>query len=673
MIFPQLGPEYYNDRHNYLQTAKNTFYAEAITINLSFWNEADVDTRFWCGDQTIYSDVYGNLPVNRRRTYYFNRVRPIVESVVGYQRRNRKTITVIPVESGNEKTADQFTKIFANIATQQNLYETISESFHGSSIVGLNFLHVWLDFRNDPVSGDIRVDNCSYNSFLVDPYFRKADLSDCNALWKRSFLTKQECISLMPDHAEEILNLTGNESGNGRDGLFHYMPESYNYGIRNLLTYDEFYYKTLRTQKNIVDINSGESYEWESSDMDKLRYFLQLHPELKLIEQDIPTVNVAISIQDRTFYDGPNPLGIDEYPFIPVMAYFTPQLPYYPWRIQGIVRSLRDPQFLYNRIKVIQLDMFESQINSGFKYKENALVNPSDVFLSGQGKGLALKREANMTDVEQIVPPGIPQSVIELSNLLAEDMTKVSGISEESMGMDVSDIAGTLAMLRQKAATLGMETLFDNLDRAQKILGKIMLKVIQRNYTPGKIQKILVNDQPTEEFYNKNFGKYDIAIEDGFNTSTQRQTEFLQLVQLRQLGINIPDSVLIEAATIQNKQHIIDQMNAEKQQVEHLQQQQLQAQLAEQQSRIKLAEARAIADRGLGVERVSRVEENKALAEERKAAAVKDEDIGLLNLIRSLKEIESVDIDNLKKLKELQSQLYTQSEVEKPTNVSPSA
>ena len=35
----------------------------------------------------------------------------------------------------------------------------------------------------------------------------------------------------------------------GRDGKFQFMPESYNYGYKNLLTYDEFYYRDYRTQK----------------------------------------------------------------------------------------------------------------------------------------------------------------------------------------------------------------------------------------------------------------------------------------------------------------------------------------------------------------------------------------------------------------------------------------
>ena len=56
-------------------------------------------------------------------------------------------------------------------------------------------------------------------------------------------------------------------------------------------------------------------------------------------------------------------------------------------------------------------------------------------------------------------------------------------------------------------------------------------------------------------------------------------------------------------------------------QAAQVQQQQMQMQNAEIQSRIKLQEARAKADEGLGYERLSRVEENKALAIEREAAA----------------------------------------------------
>ena len=130
-------------------------------------------------------------------------------------------------------------------------------------------------------------------------------------------------------------------------------------------------------------------------------------------------------------YHGPNPMGIDRYPFVPVFAYYQPQIPYFPWRIQGVIRGLRDAQYLYNRRRIIELDILESQVTSGFKYKENALVNPKDVFLQGQGRGIALKAEAQMGDVEQIMPPQIPPSMIQLSEILSQEINQISGINEE--------------------------------------------------------------------------------------------------------------------------------------------------------------------------------------------------------------------------------------------------
>ncbi len=665
MIFPAIGAAYYDDRDKPLIARMEAFYAEAITINQSFWSEADTDTRFETGDQTLWNDLYGNLNVNRRRQFNFNRIRRVVNMIGGQQRRNRRSTIVTPVENGDAHTADQFTKILLWINQQEGVYETISDSFHGGALVtGLNFLHVWMDYRSDPVSGNIKVDNCAYNSFLVDPYFRKHDLSDCNSIWKRSFLSKRQCISLMPDKAQEILGLMGSDSGTGRDGKFQFMPESYNYGLKNLLTYDEFYYRDFRTQKMLVDTQTGETMEWKGQDEDKLKEFLRQSPTVTVIEQEIPTVRLAILIQGKSFYHGPNPMGIDSYPFVPVFGYFNPQMPYYPWRIQGVVRGLRDAQYLYNRRRAIELDILESQINSGWKYKENALVNPKDVFLSGQGRGLALKDEALMTDVEQIQAPQIPPSMIQLSELLAKEVIEISGVNEELLGSADDSKAGILSMLRQGAGLTTLQILFDNLDRSQKLLGKLMIDLIQANFTPGKIKKILQGEEPSPQFYNKAFGRYDAVVEDGINTATQKQMQFAQLLHLREAGVPIPTEQLLEASTLQNKDKLIQAIKQQEQQQQQAQQAQMQSQLEVQQAQVELSKARAQADQGLGVERLSRVQENQALAEERRAAAIKDEEIGLLNLVKALKEIDTVDLEHVEKLVSLSNLIKASSSAE---------
>jgi hypothetical protein len=638
------------------------FYAEAISINQSQWSEADTDLRFYLNDQTIWTDYYGNLPANRRRQFNFNKIRRVVDMISGHQRRNRKSIIAVPIENGDQVTADQFSKVLMHITRNGNVLETVSETFQNALITGMNLLEVWMDYRTDPVSGTIRVDNCNYNDFLIDPYFRKLDLSDCKGLWRRKFLSKRECISLLPDHMDEILGLIGNDYGNGRDGKFQFQTEAYNYGLKNLLTYDTFYYRTYRTQKILIDTETGEMMEWKQKDEEKLKQFLQTYPQITVSENEIPSHNVAIVVQGKVMYDGPNPMGIDQYPFVPIVAYYHPESPYFPYRCQGVVRGIRDAQYLYNRRKVIELDILESQINSGWIYKENALVNPKDVFLSGQGRGLALKQESQMTDVQQVQAPRIDPSMIQLSEILSKEINEIAGISEELLGFDNADTkSGYHAMLKQSSGITTLQGLFDNLDYSTKLLGNLLIDLVQMNYMPGKIQQILENNQqPAPQFYNKAFGKYHAAVEEGLNTTTQRQMQFAQLLHLKEIGVPIPDEQLLEASTLQNKPQLIEAIQKNQQQQQQLQQQQAQLQMQELEARTNLANARAMADQGLGIERVSRVEENKALAQERRAQAAKDEDIALLNLIKALKEIDDIDITQIQKLLSISNVIKSQ-------------
>jgi len=645
MLFAE-GPDYYNEKHRSLLKKMERFYTDAYGINQYFWAEASIDTRYEAGDQTVYGQIYNNIPVDRRTPFSFNRIRPIVNMISGYQRRNRKSTIVVPRENGDQAVADQFTKVLMWQAQQEGTLETISHAFYGALVTGMNLLRVWIDYRSDPISGDIKIENCSYNSFLIDPYFRKPDLSDCNGLWRRVYLTPEECVSLLPNKAQEIGSLAG--VGDFKDGKFLYMPENYSLDKQRLLAFDEYYYRSYRKQTLLIDVNTNERIEWRK-DKKLLRDFLQQFPQIVVKETKVPTVRLAIVVQGHVLYNGPQPLDIDMYPFVPVFAYYNPQLQDMALRIQGVVRGLRDAQYLYNRRKNIELDILESQINSGWIYKENALLNPKDVFQSGQGRGIGLKREAQMTDIQQIQAPQVPPSMIELSRSLGEELNRISGVSEELLGSAVDDKAGILSMLRQGAGLTTLQTLFDQLDYSQKLLGRLLITTIQQNFTPGKIRNI-IEAEPDAQFYNKNFGIYDAVVEEGINTSTQRQMQFAQLLHLREVGVPVPDDSLIAAATLQDKQELINKIEAQRAAQQQQQQALSQAQMQEVIARSHLAEARAAADEGLAVERTSRVAENESLAIERRAEAQKDRMSGVLDMVKALKELEAIDLTQLQTL-----------------------
>ncbi len=644
-LFPNLSDNYYVDNdHNILKVMDHT-YAKYITINQSFWSEADIDNRFKVGDQTLWNDIYGNLPAFRRKQFNFNRIRRIINMVTGHQRQHRKSTVVQPVEGSDQDTSDQFTKLMYHVNTRAHVLSTISNAFEGALTTGMNILATWIDYRSDPVNGDIQVDNVSYNAYLIDPYFKKMDLSDCNSLWTRKYISRTQALQLLPGRDKDISGMYG--SGANRDGKFQFMPEAYNYGMQDLLIYDEFWYLDSRRQKLLVDPESGEVMEWKGSDED-LEEFQSVYRKIIVTESEISCVKLAIVLQGKVMYNGPNPLGIDSYPFVPVWGYYEPQVPYFPWRVQGMVRGLRDAQYLYNRRKIIELDILESQINSGFMYKENALVNPKDVYLQGQGRGLAIKAEASIDDVRKIEAPQIPPSTIQLSEILGREIGEISGVNEELLGAADDDKSGVLSMLRQGAGLTTLQILFDQLDTSQQLLGNLHLQMIQQNWTPGKVQRI-IDQKPSPQFYNRAFGKYDCVIEEGLNTTTQRQYQFKQLLHLRELGIPVPTDLLVNSSTLQNKGELLDGLQRQEEEEAKQAEEQRAVQMEVLKAQIEDLKARALANEGLGYERASRIEENRALAIERIAEAQKDRDTGTYNRLKAVKELTEMDLTHLEK------------------------
>ena len=150
-------------------------------------------------------------------------------------------------------------------------------------------------------------------------------------------------------------------------------------------------------------------------------------------------------------------------------------------------------------------------------------------------------------------------------------------------------------------------------------------------------------------FYNRAFGKYDAITEEGLNTSTQRQMQFAQLLNLRELGVPVPSDLLIKNSTMQNKQELIDAIGQSEQQQAKSQYEQTQVQVEVLKAQIEDLKARAMANEGLGYERASRVTENQALAVERIAAAQRDRDLGTLDRVKAAKELTDMDLGHLER------------------------
>ena len=108
-------------------------------------------------------------------------------------------------------------------------------------------------------------------------------------------------------------------------------------------------------------------------------------------------------------------------------------------------------------------------------------------------------------------------------------------------------------------------------------------------------------------------------------------------------------------------------------QAQQMQEAQMKSSIEESQARTQLAQARTMADQGLGAERFSRINENRALAQERRSEAVKDDQQALLNFAKAMKEIEGIDIMHLEKILSMQKMLRADKLIEEEEMNNPQA
>ena len=652
MLYPESSNYSASDKR--MQECIQSFYNDNTTLNQRYWREALIDSMFDAGDQTLWSGFYLQYPNMNKPMFNFNQLRRIRTTIGGRQRQHRKSSIVIPSDSfATDSTADQLTKVLLWNNRKENVLETISDAFDQALVTGLSLLHVWMDYREDMISGEIKVDAVPYDQFVIDCFFRKPDFSDCRGIWRRTFVNPMELRLLLPKFDVDLSVLRSNTSASAgaRDGKFNYMAETlYATSGKDLMSYDEYYYRTLRDATMLIDPYSGVNTEWFGSKED-LKEYLTYFPQVRVEVKEKPTVNLAIMVNGRLAYDGRNPSGSDNYPFVGVFGYFNPALTDYSWKIQGIIRALRDSAFLGNRLHVLLLDMIESKVNSGWIYVDGKLVNPKDTYKTGQGQNIVLKPGAVIgQDIAPIVPNEIPTSYFSVLEVLASNFEKISGVNESMLGVDTGDktISGFLSMLRQDAGLTTLQLLFDQLDRSQRLMDEIRLELITHNFTPGKV-KMIIGEEPSPFFYKEEFGKYAISVVDGINTSTQRQQALAQSLQLKELGVNVPDEFILEHITIQDKNKLIEAVKREQEAQARSAEMQTQAAIQEIQAKTELAKSRAMADQGQAIERISRVGENQALAEERKAAAMRDEEQALLNMVKAANEMEGNSLDNIVK------------------------
>ena len=620
-----------------------------------------------------------------REPLELNIMRRPLQFFSGYLRDNLNSIVYSPVEGSDEKTADQFTELSYYIWDKGEGYNIFLDAADESFKSGISLCGLQMDYSKDFINGDISFYKRTYNSFYLDPTFERTDLKDCGFAITRDLVDRNVVKQLLPFIDPKIIDEI---QGSYRDDKFLSYHPNFNYlkRNRNIMAYDQYYRRVTKTRKFLVDEEASyykDITDLSKEEVEKLKvgiYRLRklredadsmgieqqgLPPvlEIKSVQRDFVELNIMLNGQQ--VYNGDDKTGINQtYPFVPLICYMEPSIWNPSLRLQGIASTLFSAQRQFNKRHMKIVDMMDTTISTGFKYLVGS-VDPEDLQQSGQGKIIGIDAEnapEGMNSVQELAGGSANPALIEYQGILDQLTLTLANVNESVLGVDEkgnTQVSGRLAQVRIAQGLRSNRKIFDNIEQSQKLLGGLVLKAIQDHYPVGKVKRIL-GEEPTEQFYEKQFEQYDAVVKEGVRSSSQKDAYYYELVNLKREGIvDVPQAAIVDALQMAG---ITDLKEAIEVQQQQMQEQQAVAKQAE----TELVQATIKERLGLASERASRTQSNIGLSIERRAEAVKDLAAAELDKAKAIVELSAMHEDRLIKAIGLVNQIH-QQEVEQST------
>lgn len=630
----------------------DNLYSKFQPIEQSRWNQSNIDTLFYAGSQNYVNRYFNSSPTSTQNQYYFNLIQQPVNMITGYQRQHRKSFNFIASEGADTQTTDQYTRIVDHIANTEGIHEQFSRACEQSAITGMVLLQPYLDYSgNDHAQGQLKVKLWEYNSFLVDPYFRNYDMSDAQFVWCQEYISKREAEARFPDKIKDIRPMAGSPQ---RYGSFYFLPENYNMARNDLMVLSYVWYKWKRKKKRLYSKKRNQFFDFAGGD-GQLEQILYAIDDMEEVTVEVPCWKLAVVLNDQLVFQGDNPLGFDDCPFIPVVWNYDPHINQYDLRCRSLIRTMRDPQFLFNYKVITNNDIVAATINAGWKRKVGAVANEDNLKKSGQGWDVIINEGYDMTDCEKIVPSGVPESDMALAQQMADLIYNTSGINMENWsGQQDKQTSSLTVLLKQAANLMVFQKYFDQWDFALKTLGERLVQVVLNNWNAAKVG-LLIGEEPSPYFYSKIFAKYQVIVEEGLLTATQKSMQAQQLMDINAaFGREVfPPSMIIKDMNLQGKAEAMQFLQQQEQQASAAQQHLMDVQHALEEGKIKELYSKAASNIATAKERYGRFESNIGLLEERISEVSKNRALSTKAKMEALEKL----VDVIAKFGEIETSL----------------
>lgn len=548
-----------------------------------FVEKADKCERFFAGDQWDPADRAA-LQLVRRPALTINKIISTIGTVAGEQIYNRSETSYRPRSGAPDGVAEALTKVYKQISDNNQLDWKRSDMFLDGIIGSRGFLDMRIGY-NDSMQGEVEISNISSRNVVIDPDGEDYDPDTWNEVFTTKWVTADDIATLYnKEDAELLRNREQSFFPFGYDSISAYRER---FGERNNPLYAggdydnssvlrnirliERQYRTLDRQKHFVSPETGDMRAIpEEFDRNKIAFFREkfgFEVTTKLVKR-IRWTAIADNVR---LHDDWSPYK--HYTVIPFFPIFR------RGNTIGLVENLLGSQELLNKVSSQELHVVNTTANSGWKIKTGSLTNMSTEDLEQRGAQTGLVLELSDVDAaEKIAPNQVPQGLDRISYKAEEHIKSISGVNDAQTGFVREDVAAKAIDKNKQSGATGLAKPLDSLTRSDYILARNLVDLVQEFYTEERLltitkdshtgeQETFAINQVTAEGTIANdltMGEYDVTVTSVPHRETLEDGQFDQAVSMREMGIAIPDAVIIRASRLLNKQEIITAMEGDR-------------------------------------------------------------------------------------------------------------
>lgn len=516
----------------------------------------------------------------------YNEVAPMVDWIIGTERRTRVDWAVLPRTEDDVQAADIKTKVMKYVSDINHSSFARSRAFGDAVKAGLG----WVDTgaRDDPTQDVLYDKYQDWRQVLYDSASQELDLSDARYIFRWRWVDEDVAVAMYPEREMQIRRAV-EKTNHNRDISW----EEENWQNQNTLQSrqsGQLYasgtgvaINTKRRQVKLIEAQYRMPVTTKVITSGPLKGAVvhpgdtalqQAHGNLggSIMDKVIMRTHVSVFTEGDMICADQSIYRHNRFSLTPIWCYrrSRDRMPY------GVIRRVRDIQQDLNKraskalfmLNTNQVIADEGAVEDWDKLRDE-VDRPDGMIVKRPGKEIIIRRDTDAATGQ-----------LQMMTMDAQSIQKSAGVSQENMGRQTNAVSGEAIKARQTQGSVVTTEPFDNLRYATQIHGENLLslceqfiteeKVIRLTGAKGAIDWVYVNkpeqqpDGSVRYINDITASMADFVVSEQDYSGTLRQVMF---ESLNQMATRLPPEVSLRVLTIAmefsdlpNKDEIADQI-----------------------------------------------------------------------------------------------------------------